>query len=124
LLVILDLGVAERRLARRTPIDDAVAAIDHALVVEIDEHLEHRLGTTLIHRERLARPVARRTQTAQLLLYPAAVFFFPRPSALQKALAPHVFLGQALFLFHVLDHLDLGRDGRVIRARQPKRAIA
>ena len=120
---IFDFRVGQRRLTGRTPVDDPVSAVDYALFVEIYEHFEHRLGTALVHGERLARPVARRTETTELLFYPAAVFLFPCPRAFQKTFSADVFFGKPLFFLHVLDDLDLGRDRRVIGARQPERAI-
>jgi hypothetical protein len=57
---ISELGflVGQRRVAPRTPVDDAVAAIDQALVEQVDEHLEDRVAVLLVQREPGAGPVA------------------------------------------------------------------
>ena len=45
----------------------------------------------------------------------AAVFLLPLPGAAQEAFAPDILFGEA-FLLHLLDDLDLRRDGRVVAA--------
>ena len=117
--LIFDLGVGDRRQAVRAPVDDALAAIDQPLVIEIDKHLAHSLVTALVHREALALPVAGRAHLLELLNDAAAELAFPLPRALQKAVAADVILRDALS-FHCLDDLRLGSDRRMIRAGQPE----
>ena len=54
LLGILDLGIRQSGAAVRAPVDDAVAAVDQALVIKVDKHLANGTGASLIHREALA----------------------------------------------------------------------
>ena len=42
LFIVFRLFIAERRHAARTPVDDAVAAVDKASLVELDERFTHR----------------------------------------------------------------------------------
>ena len=67
LLLVLDFEVGHRRAERRVPVDEALAAIDEAVVVQADERLEHRGGQALVHREALARPVAGRAEAPHLV---------------------------------------------------------
>ena len=123
LLLILNLGVRDGGHAVRAPVDDALALVDEALVVEVDKDLLDRLGAALIEGEALAVPVAGGAQLFELLDDAAAVLALPLPGALQKALAAQVLLGQALLL-HRVDDLGLGGDGGVVGTRQPERLIA
>jgi len=123
LLLVLDLGVRERRHAGRAPVDDARAAVDEPLFVEPDERLAHGAAQALVHREPLARPVAGDAELAKLLDDLPAVLALPRPRALEEFLAAEVLLRDALF-FQRLDDLDLGRDRGVVGARHPQRRVA
>ena len=122
LLLILHLGIGKRGLALRAPVDDAVAAVDEALFVELDKHLAHGAVAALVHGEALAAPVAAGAQAALLAVDAAAILLLPRPGALQEAVAAQHLLGQAL-LGHLLHHLDLGGDGGVVRAGQPEGGV-
>ena len=123
LLLIFHFRVGQGGLAFRAPVDNAVAAIDQPFFVQAHEHLAHGLIAALVHSEALPAPVAAGAQTALLAVDPSAVFLFPCPRALQKALAPHHFLGQALF-GHGVHHLHLRGDGSVVRAGQPQGGVA
>ena len=122
LLLKFDFRVGKRGLALRAPVDDAVAAVDQALVIELDKHLQYRVGAALVHGESLTAPIAGRSQAAQLTLDASTVFRLPLPGTLEEALAAQILFGQT-FLGHSLDDLDLGGDGRMVRAGQPKGII-
>ena len=124
LLGVFDLGVGQGRGAVRAPVDDAAAAVDEPLVIEIHKHLAHRARTALIHREALAIPVAGGAELFQLLDDAPAVLVFPRPHALKKFFAPEVVAGDTLVLAQIFLDLDLCGDASVVRARQPERAVA
>ena len=62
LLAVFDLRVGEGGSAVRTPVDDAVAAVDQPFFIEVDEDLLDCAGAAFVHREALARPVAGRAQ--------------------------------------------------------------
>ena len=123
LLHILHFRVGKGGLAGGAPVDDARAAVDEALFVEAHEGLAHGAAEALVHGEALARPVAGDAQFAQLADDAAAVFLLPRPGALEELFAADVLLGDALGL-EGLDHLDLGGDGGVVRARHPEGRVA
>jgi hypothetical protein len=57
-LAVLDLEVGDRRARARVPVDEVVVAVDEALVVEVDEDLQHRRDVALVEREALVVVVA------------------------------------------------------------------
>ena len=122
--LVFDLGVAQCGCAVRAPIDDAVALVNQALVIQVDEHLADRLGAALVHREALALPVAGRAELFQLADDAVAVLVLPVPHALKELLAAEVVAGQPLLLAQVFLYLDLGCDACVVGARHPQRLIA
>src|SRR3546814_15135013 len=63
---LLHRQVRNRGAELRVPVDEALVAIEQALVVKLDEHLDDGGGKALVHREALVRPVARRAQAAEL----------------------------------------------------------
>ena len=123
LLLILYLCIRDGGHAVRTPVDDALALIDEALVVQVDKHLFDCLGASVIQCEPLSVPVTGGAQLFELLDDSAAVFAFPLPCTLQEALSAQVLLGQT-FLLHRVDNLCLGCDGSVVGTRQPEGFIA
>ena len=58
LFLKLDLRIGNRGLAVRAPVDDALAAVDQPLVVQLLEHVVDSLVAALVHREAQAVPVA------------------------------------------------------------------
>ena len=122
--LVLNLGVGKRGRAVRTPVDDAVALVDQALVVQVYENFADRLGAALVHREALALPVTGRAELFQLADDAVAELVLPVPDSLQKFLAAEVITGLALLLAEVLLDLDLGCDAGVVGARHPQRLVA
>ena len=59
--------VGERGERGGTPVHHPLAAIDEALLVEIDEDLLHAARILRVHREPRARPVAARAERLELL---------------------------------------------------------
>ena len=123
-LDVLDLEIGDRGLEFRIPVDEAFAAIDEPLVVEVDEDLEDRRRQPVIHGEAGARPVAGRAEAFQLPEDRALGFALLLPDALDEGLAAHVGAADIAFLgqFALDDHL--GRDPGMVRARLPERVIA
>ena len=80
-LLALDLDVRENGLALRAPVDDAVVAVDQPFFPEPHERLPHRAHEPGVHREALARPVARGAETPELADDRAAGLFLPLPGA-------------------------------------------
>ncbi len=120
---LLDLEVGDRGMQLGVPIDQALVAINQALLVEIDEHLADRVRQAVIHGETLARPVRRGAQAAQLAGDGAARFAFPGPDALDELLATEIMTGQAFRGHLALDH-HLRRDTGMIGAGLPQRVEA
>ena len=123
LFLILHLGIGDGGVAVRAPVDHAVAAVDQALIVQAHEHFLDSLGAALVHGKALTVPVAAAAQLFQLADDAVAVLGLPGPGALQKAVAAHHLLGQALGA-HGLHHLGLGGDGCVVGAGHPQGGIA
>ena len=121
--LVLNLGVGQRSRAVRAPVDNTVALVDQALVIQVDKHLADCLGAALVHREALTLPVAGRAELFQLADNAVAVLVLPVPDALEEFLAAEVVTGQALFLAQVLLYLDLGSDTCMVGAGHPQRFI-
>ena len=81
------LFVRKGGLGRRVPIDHAYAPVNQPLFVEVAEDPQDAFGTSFVHREAGAFPVARGAQLAQLLQDHAAVFLFPVPGMTQELFA-------------------------------------
>ena len=78
----------------------------------------------LVHREPFARPVTGAAEFFELLDDDAAVFFLPRPDALDEFLASEVLFGLFFLLFYGFLDLPLRGDAGVVHARQPESLIA
>ena len=121
---VLNLSVGQRSRAVRAPVDDAVALVDKALVVQVYEYLADRLGAALVHGEALAVPVAGGAELFELADDAVAELVLPRPYALEELLTAEVVTGQALLLAEVLLYLDLGCNTGVIGTRHPQCLVA
>ena len=120
---VLDLEVGERGAAARAPVDEIAVAVDQPFLVEPDEHLAHRAREALVHREALARPVARHAETLQLHDDRAARRVAPLPGALDERLAPERLAVDALGGELALDDV-LRRDAGVVGAGYPQHVVA
>src|SRR3546814_14527792 len=87
---LLHRQVRNRGAELRVPVDEALVAIEQALVVKLDEHLDDGGGKALVHREALVRPVARRAQAAELPGDLAARLRLPFQDMLEKRLASYL----------------------------------
>ncbi len=129
LFLALDLEVAHGGLERRVPVHQALAAVDQALFIELDEGVHHHGRELLVHGEVFAAPVDGVAHAAHLLGDGVAAAFLPLPDLGDEVLAcflrrrAHLVAADVLRLQLALDH-DLGRDARVIGARQPQRVVA
>src|SRR5687768_3290212 len=94
---MLHLYVGQRGHAPRTPVRDAVPAIDQAFVVQAHEHFAHRAREILIHGEPLARPVDGIAETTHLSRDPVAVLHLPLPHAAHEILTPEIVAGLTVF---------------------------
>ena len=119
----LDFQVADRGLDGRVPVDQALAAIDQALVVELHEGLGDHLRQLVVHGEVLAAPVHRVAHAAHLAGDGVAGLLLPFPDLRDEVLAAQVVAAELLLLQLALHH-DLRGDAGVVRARQPQRVGA
>ena len=115
--------VTDGREGLGVPVDHPDALVDPAFLVEIDERVDHGLGEGRFHGEAGAVPVAGASELAELLQDDPAMLFFPFPGVLEKFLATDLLLGDAHGL-QLGDHLGLGGDGGVVRARHPAGVLA
>ena len=123
LFLMLHLGVGNRGVAVGAPVHHRVAAIDAALFVQAHKHFLHGIAAAIVHGKALTLPVAAGAQLFQLADDTVAVFVFPVPGTLQKAIAAQHFFGQA-FLAHGLHHFCLGSNGCMVGAGHPQGGIA
>ena len=123
LLAVYHLLGREHRLGLGIPVHHAQAAIDVALLIEVYEHLHHRLRAQLVHREGRTVPVTRGAEFPQLLEDDAAVLACPLPGMLKKLLTREVTLLDAL-LSQLVHHLGLCSDRGVVGARNPARILS
>ena len=123
LLLVLHLGIRNGGVAVGAPVDHAVAAVDQALVVQAHEHFLDSLGAALVHSKALTIPVAAAAQLLQLADDAVAVLGLPCPCTVQKTIAAHHLLGQALGT-HGLHHLGFGSDGCMVGTGHPQGGIA
>ncbi len=118
-----DLEVGERGMQDGVPVDEPLAAVDEAVLVQPDEHLGNRGGETLVHREAISRPVDRCTEPAHLAGDRSAGLLFPAPHAPDEFRSPERGAVLTLLVQLPLDH-HLGCDARVIGACLPEHAPA
>ena len=119
----LDLEVGDGGLEARVPIDQALVAIEQALAVEIDEHLEDGAAEALVHGEALVRPVARGAEPAELAGDRAAALGLPFPDLGDELLAAEIGALLLPLVELALDH-HLGGDAGMVHADHPERVLA
>ena len=120
LILVFDLGVGKGGQTTGAPVDDAVAAVDKALVVKVYEYLADRLGAALVHSKSLSRPIAGRAKLLELACDSRLVGVLPAPNSLKELLAAEIVTGKTLVNAESLLNLDLCRDSRVVCAGDPK----
>ena len=106
-------------MAARAPVDDVVAFVDQALVVEGGEDLDYGLGQAFIHGEALAVPVAGAAQAFELVDDLAAGLLPPGPDPLDEFFAAQLVTIVTLGLQVPLDDI-LGGDAGVVGAWHPE----
>ena len=118
------LQVGNRGLQLRVPVHQPLVAIQQALPIQLDEHLEDGLVEALVHGEAFVLPVARRAQPAQLAGDGAAALFLPGPHFLHERLAAHGGAAGLLRLGKLALHHHLRGDAGMIGAHHPARIAA
>ncbi len=113
--------IGNRGFQHRIPVDQALAAIDQAFVVQFHESFDHGLGWHFVHREHTPRPVAGGTDAAHLALDGVARFLLPFPYFSDEALAPERVAGFTLAFDGQIARDDhLRGDAGVIGADLPQ----
>jgi hypothetical protein len=123
LLYVINLGIRDRGLAMRTPVDDALTAVDETLLIEALENIANSAAAALIKGKALTGPVAGGAHLFELRNDTSAVLLLPSPSALKEAVTAEVFLGKT-FLAHRFNDLSLGCNGGMVGAGKPEGAEA
>ena len=103
----------------RVPVHHAQASVDVAFSIQVDKDLDYTFRAFLVHGEGRAVPVARCTQSPQLLQDDSAVLVGPVPGMFQKLVAREVALLDA-FGSQFLHHLGLGGNRSVVGAGHPQ----
>ena len=120
-----DLLVGKGRARDGAPVDHAFAAVDGALLEEVDEHGLNAGGVLGIHGEAFPAPVAGGTQFLELLDDDAPVLFFPLPDFFEEGVpAQVVAVFDDTLLFQGALHHCLGGDARVVGAGQPEHFLS
>ena len=123
LVLVLGLVVRDGGGAVGAPVDDALAAVDQAVVIPVAEHLAHGLGVVLVHREALVIEVDRAAHTLDLLDDDAAVLVGPIPAGVDKLVATDLQAADALALELLID-FGLRSDTSVVGTEHPTRGLA
>ena len=123
LVLVLGLVVRDSGSAIGAPVDDALAAINQAVVVPVAEDLAHGLGIVLVHGEALVVEVDGAAHTLDLLDDDAAVLVCPVPAGVDKLVATDLQAANALALELLVD-LSLRGDTGVVGTQHPARGLA
>ena len=123
LVLILGLVVRDGGGAVGAPVDDALAAIDQAVVVPVAEDLAHGLGIVLVHGEALVVEVDGAAHALDLFDDDAAVLVGPIPAGVDKLVASNLQAANALALELLVD-LGLRSDTGMVGAEHPARGLA
>ena len=122
LVLVLGLVVRDGGGAVGAPVDDALAAVDQAVVVPVAENLTHGLGVILIHGKALVVEVDGATHALDLLDDDTAVLVGPIPAGVDKLVAADLQAADALALELLVD-LGLRGDTGVVGAEHPARGL-
>ena len=123
LVLVLGLVVRDGGGAVGAPVDDALAAVDQAVVVPVAEDFTHGLGVILVHGKALVVKVDGAAHALDLLDDDAAVLVGPIPASVDKLVATDLQAADALALELLVD-LGLRGDTGVVGAQHPARGLA
>ena len=123
LVLVLGLVVRDGGGAVGAPVDDALAAVDQAVVVPVAKDLAYGLRVVLVHGEALVVEVDGAAHALDLLEDDAAVLVGPVPAGVDKLVATNLQAADALALELLVD-LGLRGDTGVVGAQHPARGLA
>src|SRR5207237_6744890 len=118
-LEVVHLEIGHRALAARTPVDNACAAIDVALVCEVDEEAHDRARVRLVHGEAVAPVIERGAERAELPHDLPAVIADELPAPLDELVTTEVAVVDSLRR-EPPHHHRLQRNTRMVVARLPE----
>ncbi len=118
----LDVGDGGQELG--VPVHKALGLVDQPRAKKLDKSFEHRLRRSRVHGEPLARPVAGRAETFELVDNGAARFRLPLPNLFQKFLAAQRAAVGLLGGGEAALHHHLRGDAGMVRARLPQHVAA
>ena len=123
LVVVFHFQIGNRGVQFRVPIDQALAAVDQAVLMQAHEGFLDRLGQAIVHGEAFAAPVYRTAKATNLASDVAARLFLPFPDLFEEFLAAQVMAADALCSELALNH-HLGGDTGMVGARLPQGVAA
>ena len=123
LFFALNFQVTHRALQDRVPVDQALAAVNQALLVQLHKGGGDHLGHFRVHGEVLVLPRHRVAHAPHLLRDGGAGLFFPFPDFVNEGGAAQVVAGFAFTGELALDH-DLRGNAGVVGAGHPQRVFA
>ena len=123
LVLVLGLVVRDGGGAVGAPVDDALAAIDQAVMIPVAEDLAHGLRVVLVHGEALVVEVDGAAHALDLFDDDAAVLVGPVPAGVDKLVATDLQAADALALELLVD-LGLRGDTGMVGAQHPARGLA
>ncbi len=123
LVLVLHLVVGECRPTGWTPVDEVLASINKAPLVQGYKDFPHCNRQTLVQREPLPRPVYTRAELCQLMLDDGLVFVGYLPGLFHKGFTTHL-VAVAAFFFEFDIHDVLRGNSRMVAARNPQGWIA
>jgi len=118
---VVDFNVGDCGFEAGRPVDQPVVPVHQAVGMQPQKRGFHRRRQLVVHRKRLARPVGRRADAAQLLANLPPVRFHPRVHLAHKRVPPQVVPRHAALAGQGLLDDGLRRDPRVVGARHPER---
>ena len=122
--LVLHFQIGDRGMKLRIPVDQTLAAIDQAFVVQADEHFLHGFVEAVVHGEALVVPVHGIAQAAHLTGDGAAGVFFPVPDPFDEFFPAQVVAGLVFFRSQFAFNHHLGCDTGVVAAYLPEGVTA
>ena len=118
LVYMVYFNIGNSGLAVRTPVNNIVALVNQAFVVQTYKCFAYCFGAAFIHSKAFTVPVTGAAQFAQLCGDGIAVFFFPCPGAAQKFFTAY-FETVGAFFFQLCFYFCLSSNPGMVGTRYP-----